>query len=156
MKYRFGSISVEAEIRGKPDNKINSLQDVENRYGELGDEQKEHLYAVFLTKGNEEIGDKLIGLGGLDSTPVDVPDVVRTAVLVNAGAVILVHNHPSGKAEATQRDIESTEEIHGTLERLGISLLDHVIITRTSSYSMKYHGDGPFSSKPLDLQERTG
>lgn len=155
MKYELGSIKVTAEIRESKD-QIKSLNDVASKYRNLGGEQKEHFYAVFLTNGNEEIGDKLIGLGGLDSAPVDVPDVVRTAVLVKAGAVILVHNHPSGNAQATQQDIETTEEIHDVLDRLGITLLDHVIITHNDSYSMRQHRDGPFTTEPGTDQERPG
>jgi len=143
MDYDLGTIKVHTEIQETQD-KIESLNDVTAKYQELGQKQKEHVYAVFLTNSNKEIGDKLIGLGGLQSAPLDVQDVVRTATLVKAGAVILIHNHPSGHSQPTTGDIENTEKIHNLLDQLGIQLLDHVIITRTKSYSMKKHGNGPF------------
>jgi DNA repair protein RadC len=143
MEYELGTIKVHTEIQETQD-KIESLNDVTAKYQELGQKQKEHVYAVFLTNSNEEIGDKLIGLGGLQSAPLDVQDVVRTATLVKAGAVILVHNHPSGQAEPTQKDIKTTEKIKEALNHLDIQLLDHVIITHTNSHSMKAHGNAPF------------
>ncbi len=141
MEHELGTIKVEAKIQGETRGKIETFSDVTAKYTGLGEKQKEHLYAVFLDSGNEEIGDKLIGLGGNDSIPVDVQDIVRTASLVNASAVILVHNHPSGIAEATDQDIATTNDIKQALDRLGIHLLDHVIITRNKSYSFRAHSD---------------
>ena len=140
----MGSIEVTAKVQDSG-NEISSFSDVKERYSELDEKQKEHLYAVYLTNSNEEIGDKLIGLGNLDATPVDIQDIVRTAILVKAGAVILVHNHPSSTGEPTEKDIEVTQEIHNTLERLGIDLLDHVIITQENSHSMRAAGQPPFN-----------
>jgi len=68
-------------------------------------------------------------------------DLVRTAALVNAGAVIIVHNHPSRKAEPSANDIEATRNVKETFDNLGIELLDHVIITHNNSYSMKANQD---------------
>jgi DNA repair protein RadC len=56
-------------------------------------------------------------------------DIVREALDCNAAAVILLHNHPDGDAEATQADIETTKTIQERLEMFDISLLDHVIIS---------------------------
>lgn len=144
MNYELGTITVKAEIREEADGKIENLSDVKAKYGCLGQKQKEHTYAVFLTNANDEIGDKLIGLGRRDSSPIDVQDVARTAALVNAGAVILVHNHPSGKVEPSQGDIETTQDIYDTLDQLGVELLDHVVISRDQSHSMRMNHDGPF------------
>lgn len=141
MKYEFGTIQVHAEIT---DN-IESLSDVTAKYQGIGEEQKEHLYAIFLDNANQEIGDKLIGLGGKDSVQFDFQDITRTVILVNAAAVILVHNHPSSIPEPTQSDIETTEELHETLDILDIQLLDHVIITRKQTHSMKRQRKGPFA-----------
>lgn len=141
MNYELGTVRVHTEIDDDARKEISCLSDVSAKYSELGEKQKEHFYAIYLTKGNEEIGDKLIGLGGLNSVQVDIIDVVRTAILVKAGAVILVHNHPSGNPEPTQQDIEATKEIKEALNHLSITLLDHVIITHKNSHSMKEHGE---------------
>lgn len=144
VEHEFGTIKVKAEITCENRDTVESLNDVTARYSELGEKQKEHLYAVFLTNGNEEIGDELLSLGTTSSASFDLKQLVRTATLVNAGAVILVHNHPSGQAEPTQKDLETTRKTHDLLNELGIQLLDHVIITHQNHHSMRRHGDGPF------------
>ena len=143
MKHRFGTIEVQAKYREEPSNRIESFQDVTRKYRSLGEKQKEHVYAIFLNNGNKEIGDKIIGLGKRDQAQFDIQDLLRTAALVNAAATILVHNHPSGNPQPTDNDIDTTKKIHDALETLGVQLLDHVIITRDSSYSMRRKNDGP-------------
>jgi len=140
----LGNITVKAEIQEQEPDTVQSLHDVVSRYEPLKHEQKEHLYAVFLTNGNRFIGDKIIGLGNRDSVGLDTQDVLRTAAITNAGAVILVHNHPSGSATATTKDVEVTQEAKQVLEKINVELLDHVIITRDGNYSMRTKNDGPF------------
>lgn len=144
MKHEFGTIQVKAEILDENTGTVENLSDVKAKYSHLGKEQKEHMYAVFLNNGNEEIGDKLLGLGTTDSVPLDYKDLARTALLVKATAVILVHNHPSGNAEPTDQDIKATEDANEVLETIGVKLLDHVIITRNDAYSLRGQHDGPF------------
>lgn len=144
MKQELGNLTVKAEVQKQDPDTVKSLHDVVNRYESLKYEQKEHLYAVFLTNGNRFIGDKIIGLGSRDNVETDIQDVIRAAALTNAGAVVLVHNHPSGNAEATAKDIETTREIHQVLEKINVELLDHVIISRENHYSMRQANDGPF------------
>lgn len=144
MTYELGTIKVEAELHEEDPGTVESLQDVVARYDTLGEEQKEHFYALFLNNANTVIGDKLIGLGSRDQVQFDISDLVRTAALVNAGAVIIIHNHPSGKPGPTDQDIEATRGVGNAMDTLGVKLLDHVIVTRTESYSMKQHGCGPF------------
>ena len=144
MMQELGNITVKAEIQEQEPDTVQSLHDVVSRYEPLKHEQKEHLYAVFLTNGNRFIGDKIIGLGNRDSVGLDTQDVLRTAAITNAGAVILVHNHPSGSATATTKDVEVTQEAKQVLEKINVELLDHVIITRDGNYSMRTKNDGPF------------
>lgn len=144
MRQELGDLTVKAQVQEEDPDSVKSLHDVVNRYESLKYEQKEHLYAVFLTNGNRFIGDKIIGIGSRDTVKMDIQDVVRTAALTNAGAVILVHNHPSGTAEATAKDIEVTREAREVLEKINVELLDHVIISRESHYSMRQANDGPF------------
>lgn len=145
MKEKLGNLSVKAEIQ-EPNNRdtIESFHDVTQRYDSLKHEQKEHLYAVFLNNANRFIADKIIGIGSRDTVQADLQDVVRTAALTNAGAVILIHNHPSGKAGATPKDKQITQEAHDILEKINVQLLDHVIITHNTNHSMKQHQQGPF------------
>jgi DNA repair protein RadC len=140
QEYSFGTVRLEVEVVEDERDRIETLQELEQRYQHLRKKQKEHLYALYLNNDNRVIGDKLISLGQSVQTSLDVKDVTQTAVLTDASAVILVHNHPSGNCEPTESDLEATEQLQGCLERFGVSLLDHVIISRNGSYSMKRRG----------------
>jgi len=141
LNHEVGSIQVTAELKDEEAEKITNLTTVTEKYGFLRERPKEHFYAVFLKSDNEVIGDKLIGLGTTDSAPADLKDIARTAVLTNASAVILVHNHPSNNKKATPEDKQLTREIQQGLEIFDVEVLDHVIITQTGHYSMKQAGD---------------
>lgn len=139
-RYSFGSIRVEVEVEEDRDS-IATLSQVKKRYSWLRKKQKEHLYAVYLNNDNRVIGDKLVSLGASMETSLDVKDVVRTAILTAAEAVILVHNHPSGNCEPTESDLSAAQEVQGCLETFGVQFLDHVIISRKECYSFRSEGD---------------
>jgi DNA repair protein RadC len=141
VEHELGSIQVTAEVQDESPEEITHLHGITKKYSFLRERPKEHFYAVFLKSDNEVIGDKLIGLGSSGNAPVDLKDIARTAVLTNASAVILVHNHPSNNDEATPDDKEATRDIKKGLELFDIEVLDHVIISQTDSYSMKHNGD---------------
>jgi len=141
VEHELGSIQVTAEVQDESPEEITRLQAIIDKYRFLRYKPKEHFYAVFLKADNEVIGDKLIGLGSSGNAPVDLKDIARTAVLTNASAVILVHNHPSNNDEATPEDKEATRNIKKGLELFDIDVLDHVIMSQDDHYSMKQHGD---------------
>ncbi|NLB09292.1 MAG: hypothetical protein GX832_06445, partial [Clostridiales bacterium] len=67
-------------------------------------------------------------------------DIFREAVKANAAAIALVHNHPSGDAEPSAADLESTRRLMEVGEMMGILVLDHLIIGSNESVSMKERG----------------
>ena len=70
--------------------------------------------------------------------------VVETALNHNAYGVILCHNHPGGSERPSMGDVDITVELESVLSKLGIALIDHVIVADGKVYSMIEHGD--FSS----------
>lgn len=142
---RIGSVSVRAELHDTDLESVTGLHDVVSRYQHLENEFKEHCYAVYLNGANETLAEKLIGLGNAQQATVDIADIVRTAILVNARAVILVHNHPSGQVEPTPNDTKLTEAIRDGLDLFDIHLLDHVIIGRDTHHSMRKTRDVQFT-----------
>ena len=140
MNYRFGTIQVEAEILEERDT-VYSLSHIRERYKHLQSRQKEHLYAVFLNNDNQVIGDKLISLGQSVQTSMDTKDIARTAVLTDAEAVILVHNHTSANSQPSDADLEATRQVQNCLESFGVELLDQIILSRNQIYSMKAERD---------------
>lgn len=77
--------------------------------------------------------------GTIDGTSVHPREVVKSALLRNAAACILCHNHPSGMPEPSQADRRITERVKAALELVDVRILDHVIVAE-QSYSFAEHG----------------
>jgi len=78
--------------------------------------------------------------GTIDGTSVYPREVVKEALAINAAAVILAHNHPSGVAEPSQADERITRRLKAALELVDIRLLDHLIIGDGSATSLASRG----------------
>jgi len=78
--------------------------------------------------------------GTIDGTSVYPREVVKEALAVNAAAVILAHNHPSGVAEPSQADERITRRLKSALELVDIRLLDHLIIGQAQTTSLASRG----------------
>lgn len=78
--------------------------------------------------------------GTIDGTSVYPREVVKEALAVNAAAVIVSHNHPSGVAEPSQADERITKRLKSALELVDIRLLDHLVIGDSTSTSLASRG----------------
>lgn len=103
----------------------------------LRDEKKEHFICVLLNSKGEIIEEDEVSIGDLNSSQTHPREVFVRAVRRSAGAVILVHNHPSGSPEPSQADIETTHRLVRAGELLGIPVIDHIIIGDGTFVSMK-------------------
>lgn len=102
---------------------------------------KESFKVLLLNNVNKIIGYTTISEGGLTSTIVDVRVVMQTALVSNATAIILTHNHPSGKINPSSQDDTLTKKIKAACELMDIRLLDHIIVTPYGNY-YSYCDDG--------------
>ena len=78
--------------------------------------------------------------GTIDGTSVYPREVVKEALTINAAAIILAHNHPSGVAEPSQADERITRRLKSALELVDIRLLDHLIIGDAETTSLASRG----------------
>ena len=106
----------------------------------LRHEPSEVMVCVHLTTKHRVIGVSVVGRGGIDHVPCDPREVFRPAILANAAAVILAHNHPSGDPEPSPPDLEVTRRIEDAGRLLGIPLLDHLIVGDGRHVSMAVEG----------------
>jgi DNA repair protein RadC len=137
-------IEVGQALKQQDDPTISSYTDVTEVYeDELKDKDQENLVAVYLSSSNHVLGDALLFRGGLRSISIEPREVVRKALLLNASATIILHNHPGGDPEPTEADIETTREIQEALDMFEIRLLDHVIVSPHGCTSMKQDGTLP-------------
>src|SRR5450631_4933961 len=101
---------------------------------------QEQSMALYLNNASQIISYRLLSTGNIRGTIIDVQLLVCLALHTMASKVIVVHNHPSGKLEASKSDIKITKQIKGALELIDVLLLDHLIITEDCYLSMHGHG----------------
>jgi len=95
---------------------------------------------LYLNNSNKVIYKSQISKGGLTGTLVDTRIVFKMALEHNATSIILSHNHPSGKLQASDADIQITKKLKEAGRSLDIQILDHVIITEHSYFSFADEG----------------
>lgn len=89
----------------------------------------ESFFMLCLTNNNEVIAAYKVSQGGLTGTVADVRMIYQTALLCNAAAIVIAHNHPSGTTRASQADLAITKRIKEAGQILDIKLIDHIILT---------------------------
>ena len=99
----------------------------------------EECWAIYLTSSNRIIEHQRISQGGVQATVVDHRLIIKRALELLATQIILVHNHPSGLAEPSSADKTLTQKVQDAAQLFDIRLLDHIIISRESSYSFRRH-----------------
>jgi DNA repair protein RadC len=100
-------------------------------------EKTEQFRILFLDRKNHLLREEVQQRGTIDHTPVYPREVVRRALEVGAGALVLCHNHPSGDPTPSKADIEMTRAIVAACEPLGIELHDHIVIAGAEVASFK-------------------
>lgn len=100
----------------------------------------EQFRLLFLDRKNVLIADELQQQGTVDHTPLYPREVVKRALDLNASAIIMVHNHPSGDPMPSKADIEMTRTVRDALRAVGISVHDHLIVGRKGYTSFKSVG----------------
>lgn len=108
--------------------------------GAMVEEKTERFRLLFLDRKNVLIADEVQQRGTVDHTPVYPREVVKRALELNASALILVHNHPSGDPTPSKADIEMTRRIVDAAETVGITVHDHLIVGRSRHTSFKTLG----------------
>lgn len=101
---------------------------------------REVFACLFLDNRHRVIQYEELFQGTIDGASVHPREVARRALLLNASAVILAHNHPSGVAEPSQADLRITQRLKDTLAQFEIRVLDHVIVGEGEGVSLAERG----------------
>jgi len=100
----------------------------------------EEFRVLYLDRKNKVIADEAQQRGTVDHTPVYPREVVKRALELNASALVMVHNHPSGDPTPSRADIEMTRKVKDAAAAVAITLHDHVVVSRGGSVSFKSQG----------------
>lgn len=104
---------------------------------EMAYEETEQFRILFLDKKNKLIADEAQQKGTVDHTPVYPREVVKRALELNASALIMVHNHPSGDPAPSRADVDMTGKVKDALDAVGLILHDHIVIGRGKHVSFR-------------------
>ena len=144
---KAGQIKATFEIGRRLSNQVPSykskeLTDPEKVYrlikSKLKDYHKEHFYVIALNNRNHSIAE--VSVGSLDASIVHPREVFAEAIKNKAASVIFAHNHPSGDSEPSEDDLVITKRLVDAGKILGIEVVDHIIVGKTTYRSLKKDG----------------
>lgn len=110
---------------------IDSPEKAVEQLADIRDKKQEYFVCLTLDGANRLIAKRVISIGTLTSSLVHPREVFADAITDRAASIIVAHNHPSGNLEASQADLEVTKRLREAGELLGISLIDHILLTST-------------------------
>lgn len=117
-----------------------SVANVARQLG-MHDRDREVFLVLHLDVKNRVISHEVMGVGHLTSALVHPREVFKAAILANAAAVVVVHNHPSGDPEPSREDAELMRRLMRAGQLLGIPVLDHVVIGDDRHVSLAERGE---------------
>ena len=106
----------------------------------IGHESRETFACLFLNARNQLISFEVLFRGSVDRAHVLAREVLRRGIEINAVAVVLAHNHPSGSPEPSQADIHLSRRLVELLEQLDIRVLDHIVVAAGACVSFAQRG----------------
>ena len=106
----------------------------------IGDLSHEEFWVLFLNNSNKVLAKQQVSKGGMTATVVDIRLLFKQALELFSVAIIVCHNHPSGKLKPSEADIQLAQKIKNAGNTLDIKLLDHLIITEKAYFSFADEG----------------
>lgn len=106
----------------------------------FGLKEQEHFIVLNLNTAHEVISQNVVSIGTVNRTIVHPREVFRKAIEENATAIFICHNHPSGSMKPSEEDKLITTRLREAGEILGISVIDHLIVSKDSYFSFDEAG----------------
>ncbi len=119
---------------------IQNVRDVLPLISHIACKKQENFVCISLNGASEVIGNRVVTVGLVNSTQIHPREVFADVISDRATAVLLAHNHPSGALKPSTDDIAVTKQMVEAGKILGISVLDHIIITKKGYLSFKEEG----------------
>lgn len=127
-------------LKEKPSQLLFRPKDVWAAMRDIRDQKKERCVVFFLDGHRQTIEREIISVGTVNASLVHPREVFEPAIKYLASQIIVAHNHPSGNLEPSADDLFMTERLVESGKILGIEVIDHVIVTGRSHFSLKEKG----------------
>ncbi|MCM1244704.1 MAG: JAB domain-containing protein [Roseburia sp.] len=120
-----------------PESAVRLVRDV------VQDMDRECVCVLNLKSSMQPINFEIASIGTVNACLAAPRELMKSAILSNAANVIMMHNHPGGSIEPSERDLDITVRLYNAYEMMGITLLDHIIVGngREEIYSFQNHGE---------------
>lgn len=118
---------------------LRTQKDILARLADIRNKQQEYCVCLALDGGQRLIAQRTITIGTLDSVLTHPREIFSDAIVDRAASVIVAHNHPSGNARPSAKDITLTQQLAAAGQLLGIPLRDHIIVTKLDHFSFRQH-----------------
>jgi DNA repair protein RadC len=128
-----GVHEVSPDKLSKPEHVLPLLETI--RYQDV-----ENFVCITLNGAGQPINTRIVTIGLLNHSLVHPRETFRGAIMDNAAAIIIAHNHPSGSIEPSSQDIAITGQLKAAGDIIGIAVLDHIIVTKDRHISMRERG----------------
>jgi DNA repair protein RadC len=116
----------------------------------IGRSDREQILVILMDTKNRPIATTIVATGTIRSCGTSAREVFKAAVLANATAIIMAHNHPSGDPAPSSDDIKLTKDLMAAGQLLGIELLDHIVVGAAGYRSLRELGF--MSPEPRELE----
>ena len=136
----FASLEYGRRRMGSADKKISAANDLIPYLLNYANKKQEHLLCISLNGAHQIIQIRVVSIGLVNTTQVHPREVFADPITDRACAVIIAHNHPSGKLDPSEEDISVTLRLEEASKILGIKLLDHIIFSIHGYYSFAEQG----------------
>ncbi len=104
---------------------------------ELGHQHREFFMILCLNSSNQLIHKQVLFAGTIDQAQVYPREILKIAILKNAAAIILVHNHPSGNSKPSEDDIILTKRLENISKEFGLRIHDHIVVSKDCAFSIR-------------------
>lgn len=106
-------------------------------WASIGLEEREVFSVLFLDNQNRLLKSDNLFYGTVNQTNIYIREIIKAALLCNAAAIIIGHNHPSGNVEPSDADCVMTNKVRQACELMDIRFLDHIIVGHKAYYSFE-------------------
>lgn len=127
-------VEAPARVRG-PEDIASMTRDI------VDGDAREHFVVIHLDSRNGVIGYQIASIGTANASIVHPREVFQAAIHIGAVSIAISHNHPSGDASPSVQDSEVTQRISDAGKVVGISLIDHVVVTEDDLWSFREETD---------------
>ncbi|WP_395878130.1 RadC family protein [Ehrlichia muris] len=105
----------------------------------IGNGSIENFHILYLNTKYKLLADETQDIGTVNQTHLYIREVIKKSLFLGATSIVIAHNHPSGDAKPSKADIEITNQLVRACTDVGITLIDHIIVTSNTHYSFKTH-----------------